>query len=71
MGVIFALTGAAAFESTGALASPYLVDIEVPKNIIGLFFLIPVPVVMLAGGLISGRIYDRRGKINTVSYNFV
>jgi MFS transporter (putative signal transducer) len=67
IGLLFALTGAAAFESAGALASPFLVDTGADEKLIGLFFLLPVVLAMLIGGLAVGRFYDKKGRIKSVA----
>lgn len=65
-GVAFALTSAAAFEATGQLAGPYLVDRGVPTSTIGIFFGIVVVAAMLTGGLMGGRLSDRWGRLRSV-----
>ena len=67
LGLAFALTSAAAFEATGQLAGPYLVDRAVPPATIGLFFGIFVVGATLAGGLIGGAISDRWGRVRSVA----
>jgi MFS family permease len=67
MGIAFALTSAAAFEATGQLAGPFLVDRGVPAATIGLFFGIVVVAAMLTGGLIGGRLSDRLGRRRSVA----
>lgn len=61
-GIAFALTGAAAFESAGQLAGPFLVDRNVAQQTIGAFFGIAVVVAMAVGGLAGGRLSDRWGR---------
>lgn len=67
MGLAFALTSAAAFEATGQLAGPFLIDRGVPGSTIGLFFGVFVVGAMLAGGLIGGRLSDRWGRMRSVA----
>lgn len=67
MGIAFALTSAAAFEATGQLAGPFLVDRGVSAATIGLFFGIVVVAAMLTGGLIGGRLSDRIGRLRSVA----
>lgn len=66
-GIAFALTSAAAFEATGQLAGPFLVDRAVPPSTIGLFFGAVVVAAMLTGGLIGGAMADRWGRIRSVA----
>ncbi|HUF22937.1 MAG TPA: MFS transporter [Vicinamibacterales bacterium] len=67
MGVAFALTSAAAFEATGQLAGPFLIDRGVPASTIGVFFGVFVVGAMLVGGLIGGRLSDRWGRLRSVA----
>jgi len=67
IGIAFALTSAAAFEATGQLAGPFLVDRGVGAATIGLFFGIVVVIAMLTGGLIGGRLSDRWGRLRSVA----
>jgi predicted MFS family arabinose efflux permease len=62
-GLAFALTSAAAFEATGQLAGPFLIDREVAVDTIGWFFGLAVVGATLAGGLVGGLLADRRGHI--------
>jgi MFS family permease len=66
IGLAFALFSAAAFEATGQLAGPFLVDRHVPESTIGIFFGIVVVAAMLTGGLAGGMISDRVGRVKTV-----
>ena len=67
LGVAFALTSAAAFEATGQLAGPFLVDRGVSASVIGLFFGVIAVAAMLAGGLIGGAVSDRLGRRRSVA----
>lgn len=66
VGLLFALTSAAAFEATGALAGPYLVDRAASNETIGLFFAVPVVLATLIGGIIGGKLSDRSGRARSV-----
>lgn len=63
VGLAFALLSAAAFEATGQLAGPYLIDRGVPSETVGVFFGVFVVGAMLIGGLIGGAISDRWGRL--------
>jgi MFS transporter, PAT family, beta-lactamase induction signal transducer AmpG len=63
----FALIGGAAFESTGALTSPYLVDRGVPVETIGWFRTFAVMIAMIVGGLLGGVLTDRLGKVKATA----
>jgi MFS family permease len=67
MGIAFALTSAAAFEATGQLAGPFLVDRGVESSTIGLFFGVVVVAAMLGGGLLGGAVSDRWGRRRSVA----
>jgi MFS transporter, PAT family, beta-lactamase induction signal transducer AmpG len=71
IGLAFALTSAAAFEATGQLAGPFLVDRDVPETTIGIFFGIVVVAAMLTGGLVGGIISDRTGRLKTVGLSLL
>lgn len=62
LGIAFALTSAAAFEATGQLAGPFLIDRAVAPETVGLFFGVFVVSATLAGGLIGGRLSDHWGR---------
>lgn len=66
LGLAFALISAAAFEATGALAGPYLLDRGVSSETIGFFFAAPVVVATIIGGLAGGKLSDRWGRAKTV-----
>jgi len=57
--IAFALTAGAAFELTGALAGPLLVDAGLPSSTIGAVIGIPILVAMVAGGLLGGWMADQ------------
>lgn len=63
IGLAFALVSAAAFESTGQLAGPFLVDRDVASGTIGVFFGVLVVAAMLGGGLVGGALSDRLGRL--------
>ena len=67
LGIAFALTSAAAFEATGQLAGPFLVDRGVAVTTIGTFIGVVVVAAMLGGGLLGGAISDRRGRLRSVA----
>lgn len=66
VGLVFALFSAAAFEATGALAGPYLIDRGVSKETVGYFFTLPVVIGTMVGGLIGGRVSDKIGRTKAV-----
>ena len=66
LGLLFALLSAAAFEATGQLAGPFLIDRGVQTSTLGLFFGVIVVAAMLTGGLAGGRISDRWGRVRSV-----
>ncbi len=65
--IAFALTSAAAFESAGQLAGPYLVDRGLSQRDIGLFFGVGVVIATVTGGLVGGRLSDRWGRRRSVA----
>lgn len=67
LGLAFALVSAAAFEATGQLAGPFLIDRGVPAARIGVFFGIFVVGATLVGGLAGGRLSDRWGRGRSVA----
>jgi len=67
LGLGFALTAGAGFESLGALAGPFLVDAGVATKTTGVFFGLPVVGAMLVGGLLGGRMADRGERRRTVA----
>ena len=66
LAIIFALTSAAAFEVTGGLAGPFLTDLNINQETIGLFFAIPVVIAMFIGGLFGGYISDKINRKTSV-----
>jgi MFS family permease len=68
VGLGFALISAAAFEATGQLAGPFLVDRGVPGETIGVFFGGFVVGATLTGGLIGGALSDRWGRTRSVGF---
>ena len=71
IGLAFALVSAAAFEATGQLAGPFLVDRNVPSATIGVFFGVVVVAAMLTGGLAGGAAADRFGKPATAAVSLL
>ncbi len=67
IGLAFALVSAAAFEATGQLAGPYLVDRGVSSGSIGAFFGVVVVTATLTGGLLGGWLSDRWGRTRSVA----
>jgi len=59
LGLGFALTAGAAFEATGALAGPMLIDQDISVAATGVFFGLPVVAAMLGGSLLGGWLADR------------
>jgi MFS transporter, PAT family, beta-lactamase induction signal transducer AmpG len=66
LGLGFALVAGAAFEATGQLAGPYLVDRDVDAAAIGIFFGVFAVGATLTGGLLGGRLSDQWGRLRTV-----
>jgi MFS transporter, PAT family, beta-lactamase induction signal transducer AmpG len=66
LGIAFALVAGAAFEATGQLAGPFLVDRGVDIAAIGIFFGILAVSATLTGGLLGGRLSDHWGRLRTV-----
>ena len=66
LAILFALTSAAAFEAAGGLAGPFLTDLKVSQDTIGVFFALPVVIAMFVGGLIGGYISDKVNRKSAV-----
>jgi predicted MFS family arabinose efflux permease len=64
--LLFAASGAAAFEATGALAGPLLIDHGISQKTAGIFFAFPVIVCMGLGALIGGNLSDRFGRYRSI-----
>ncbi len=62
LGLAFALVSGAAFEGTGAVAGPLLVDSGATKEAAGWFFAVPAVGAMLVGALTGGTLSDRWGR---------
>jgi PAT family beta-lactamase induction signal transducer AmpG len=71
IGLAFALVSAAAFEATGQLAGPFLVDRDVASGTIGVFFGVLVVGAMLTGGLVGGMLSDRVGRLPSAAGSLV
>jgi len=69
--LVFALISAAAFEATGAIGGPFLLDRQIPKEAIGFFFALPAVVATLVGGMAGGKISDRFGRITSVAVSLL
>ncbi len=67
----FALISAAAFEASGALAGPFLLDRQVSQETIGLFFALPAVIATLIGGMIGGYVSDRFGRVASVALSLI
>ena len=59
LAMLFALTSASAFEAAGGLAGPFLTDLKINQETIGIFFAVPVVIAMFIGGLIGGYVSDK------------
>jgi MFS transporter, PAT family, beta-lactamase induction signal transducer AmpG len=68
LAILFALTSAAAFEVAGGLAGPFLTDLNVSQETIGVFFALPVVVAMFTGGLIGGYVSDKINRKSAVRF---
>lgn len=66
LGFAVAVFGGAAFEGTGAVAGPYLVDRGVSAETVGMFFGLPVIVAMMTGSLLGGFTADKLSKRTAV-----
>ena len=67
----FALISAAAFEATGAIGGPFLLDRQVPRETIGFFFAVPAVVATLVGGMAGGKLSDRFGRSTSVAVSLL
>jgi len=59
LAILFAFTSATAFEAAGGLAGPFLTDLNINQETIGIFFAVPVVIAMFIGGLIGGYVSDK------------
>ena len=59
LAILFALTSASAFEAAGGLSGPFLTDLKINQETIGIFFAVPVVIAMFIGGLIGGYVSDK------------
>ncbi len=66
LGLSFALTAGAAFESAGILAGPMLVDRGIGQETIGWLLGLPVVGATIIGGLLGGGLADKFGHARTV-----
>ncbi|MDQ3199269.1 MAG: MFS transporter, partial [Verrucomicrobiota bacterium] len=66
LGLLFALTAGAAFETTGILAGPMLVDHGIRKETIGWLLGLPIVAATIVGGLLGGSLADKFGHARTV-----
>ena len=66
LAILFALTSAAAFEAAGGLAGPFLTDLNINQETIGIFFAVPVVIAMFIGGLIGGYVSDKMNRKKAV-----
>jgi predicted MFS family arabinose efflux permease len=67
LGFLVALMAGAAFEGTGAVAGPFLVDRGFAAESVGTFFGIHVIVAMMSGSLLGGLVADKLSKPAAVS----
>ena len=66
LGLAFAVLGGAAFEATGAVAGPMLIDAGAAKTQVGDFYALPVVLSLGIGALVGGTLSDRMGRVRTV-----
>lgn len=66
LGLLFAATAGAAFESVGAVAGPFLLDRGFSQGDVGRFFFLPVIACMSVGALAGGVLSDRLGRKRAV-----
>lgn len=67
----FALTAGAAFELTGGVAGPLLVDAGLPASTIGAVIGIPIVLAMLVGGLLGGWMADQSNPLRLTRFGVV
>lgn len=65
-GLGFALTAGAAFEATGGVAGPMLVDSNVDQKTVATFFGVGVVAAMMLGSIVGGRWADGRSRLEAV-----
>lgn len=71
VGLLFAATAGAAYESVGVLCGPMLVDLGIPEHRVGWLFGLPVVAATLVGGLVGGMYADRLGKRRMVGAGLI
>jgi MFS family permease len=71
LGLLFAVTAGAAYESAGVLCGPMLVDRGVSQANVGWLLGIPVVAATIVGGLVGGFFSDRFGRAQTVIVGIV
>ncbi len=64
---LLALVGGAGFEVVGALAGPFLTDLERDRGEVGLFWTLAA-CASIPGGLLAGRLADRLGHARTARW---
>ena len=67
LAVLFALTIGAAFESAGALAGPFLLDMGLSSDATGYFFALPSIIATAIGSLSGGWLSDTVGKLKAIA----
>lgn len=71
LGVLFALTGGAAFEALGAIQGPLLKEMGYSEEQVGWLFAVPYVLSMAGGSVIGGYLADRFGHRNFVQFSLV
>lgn len=71
LGLLFALTGGAAFKSLEVVYGPFLVDRGYDKTTIGWFSAGPMIAAMIAGSLVGGWLADRVGHRRCVAASLI
>ena len=66
IGLAFALTAGAVFESVGSVAGPMLIDRGHAEEQVGLLYALPIVVCLAAGALFGGYVADRCGRRGTI-----